>query len=109
VTYGDVESARAAVNNGQAWGAIYFTENYTDALVARTALWKDADNETLDQSEMRVWLDLSSKYVLLCIIPFFQFHDSSPHVTQRKQAQVEYVQLELKKKSNFGTADDLNT
>jgi len=59
--FSDVESAKGAVRSGHAWGALYFTDNYTDALVARAALWKDADNETLDQSEMRVWLDLSSK------------------------------------------------
>lgn len=62
----DVESARDAVKRGNAWGALYFTDNYTDALVARAALWKDADNETLDQSEMRVWLDLSSTPRKLC-------------------------------------------
>lgn len=45
---------------GDAWGALYFTENFTDALVARMALGRKADNETLDQSEMRVWLDMSS-------------------------------------------------
>lgn len=50
-----------AVRRGNAWGALYFTENFTDALVARMALGKDSDAETLDQSEIRVWLDMSSK------------------------------------------------
>lgn len=50
-----------AVRRGQAWGTLYFTENFTDALVARMLLGKEADNETLDQSEIRVWLDMSSK------------------------------------------------
>lgn len=50
---------------GEAWGAIYFTENFTDALVARMALGRDADEETLDQSEIRVWLDMSSKVTFL--------------------------------------------
>lgn len=59
--YPDPESARMAVRKGEAWGALYFTENYTDALVARMALGKDADEETLEQSEIRVWLDMSSK------------------------------------------------
>ncbi|XP_059488406.1 ABC transporter G family member 23-like [Neocloeon triangulifer] len=63
----DVESAQEAVRKGHAWGALYFTDNYTDALVARAALWKDADNETLDQSEMRVWLDLSNKHIGLML------------------------------------------
>lgn len=47
---------------GDAWGALYFTENFTDALVARMALGRESDDETLDQSEVRVWLDMSSEY-----------------------------------------------
>lgn len=38
--YADLESAINAVKEGQAWGAIYFNENYTDSLVARLALGK---------------------------------------------------------------------
>lgn len=60
--YPDPESAKLAVQKGEAWGALYFTENFTDALVARMALGKDTDEESLDQSEIRVWLDMSSKY-----------------------------------------------
>lgn len=50
-----------AVRKGHAWGTLYFTENFTDALVARMALGREADDETLEQSEIRVWLDMSSK------------------------------------------------
>jgi hypothetical protein len=50
-----------AVRRGKAWGTLYFTENFTDTLVARMLLGKEADEETLDQSEIRVWLDMSSK------------------------------------------------
>lgn len=60
--YPDPESARDAVRDGDAWGTLYFTENFTDALVARMALGREADEETLDQSEIRVWLDMSSKF-----------------------------------------------
>lgn len=63
--YPDPESAVGAVKRGDAWGALYFTENFTDALVARLALGKDADDETLDQSEIRVWLDMSSKFYIM--------------------------------------------
>ncbi|XP_037028883.1 ABC transporter G family member 20 isoform X3 [Bradysia coprophila] len=61
--YSDPESAIEAVKTGQAWGAVYFTENFTDALVARMALGRDADDETLDQSEIRVWLDMSNQQI----------------------------------------------
>lgn len=53
---------------GDAWGALYFTENFTDALVARMALGRESDDETLDQSEVRVWLDMSSKYSTIFIL-----------------------------------------
>lgn len=80
-------SAINAVERGNAWGALYFTENFTDALVARIALGKitnnndvykafkalflfyilktgrDADDETLEQSEIRVWLDMSNQQI----------------------------------------------
>jgi hypothetical protein len=60
-SYATTERALNAVRQGDAWGVLYFTENFTDALVARMALGKDSDEETLDQSEIRVWLDMSSK------------------------------------------------
>ncbi|XP_056644234.1 ABC transporter G family member 20 isoform X2 [Diorhabda sublineata] len=61
--YRTPEEAKDAVRMGDAWGALYFTENFTDALVARMALGKDADEETLDQSEVRVWLDMSNQQI----------------------------------------------
>lgn len=61
--YETPEEAQDAVRSGNAWGALYFTENFTDALVARMALGKDADEETLDQSEVRVWLDMSNQQI----------------------------------------------
>jgi len=61
--YKDPLSAINAVRMGDAWGALYFTENFTDALVARMALGKDSDEETLDQSEVRVWLDMSNQQI----------------------------------------------
>nr|CAD7450908.1 unnamed protein product [Timema bartmani]CAD7464386.1 unnamed protein product [Timema tahoe] len=59
--YDTTENALDAVRSGNAWGVLYFTENFTDALVARMGLGQYADEETLDQSEIRVWLDMSSK------------------------------------------------
>ncbi|XP_049823696.1 ABC transporter G family member 20 isoform X3 [Aethina tumida] len=61
--YETPEYAKEAVRRGEAWGALYFTENFTDALVARMALGKDTDEETLDQSEVRVWLDMSNQQI----------------------------------------------
>lgn len=36
--YQTSEAAVEAVRLGHAWGAVYFTDNFTDALVARMAL-----------------------------------------------------------------------
>lgn len=65
--YETPEDAINAVKDGEAWGVLYFTENFTDALVARMALGKDSDEETLDQSEIRVWLDMSNQQIGLMI------------------------------------------
>lgn len=62
-----------AVKVGDAWGALYFTENFTDALVARMALGRESDDETLDQSEVRVWLDMSSEYNVRPILSVSHF------------------------------------
>lgn len=89
--YADPEAAVEAVRTGHAWGALYFTDNFTDALLARMQLGKlsnwayhvcfernvchmlilklccsigqTADDETLDQSEIRVWLDMSNQQI----------------------------------------------
>ncbi|XP_076265826.1 ABC-type transporter snustorr isoform X2 [Rhynchophorus ferrugineus] len=63
VFYPDLNSAIQAVSRGEAWGAMHFTDNFTDALVARIALGKDSDEETLDQSEIRVHLDMSNQQI----------------------------------------------
>lgn len=38
--YPNLDSALNAVKTGKAWGAVYVTENFTDALIARIALGK---------------------------------------------------------------------
>ncbi|XP_026814673.1 ABC transporter G family member 20 isoform X1 [Rhopalosiphum maidis] len=65
--YETPEKAINAVKVGDAWGALYFTENFTDALVARMALGRESDEETLDQSEVRVWLDMSNQQIGLML------------------------------------------
>ncbi|XP_011501570.1 PREDICTED: ABC transporter G family member 20 isoform X2 [Ceratosolen solmsi marchali] len=71
--YPDPESAMEAVRKGKAWGTLYFTENFTDALVARMLLGKEADEETLDQSEIRVWLDMSNQQIGLMLARNLQY------------------------------------
>ncbi|XP_043272865.1 ABC transporter G family member 20 isoform X2 [Venturia canescens] len=71
--YEDPESAMEAVRRGQAWGTLYFTENFTDALLARMMLGNGADEETLDQSEIRVWLDMSNQQIGLMLARNLQY------------------------------------
>ncbi|XP_067007044.2 ABC transporter G family member 23 [Anabrus simplex] len=78
--YADPESAIAAVRTGSAWGAIYFTENYTDSLVQRILSYEiqppddftnrsidDFSDSTMDDilnnSEMMVWMDMSNQHI----------------------------------------------
>lgn len=65
--YDTLPDAIAAVRSGDAWGAIYFNENYTDSLVARLALGEVADDETIESSEVRVWLDMSNQQIGLML------------------------------------------
>ncbi|OAD53261.1 ABC transporter G family member 23 [Eufriesea mexicana] len=71
--YPDPDSAMDAVRKGNAWGTLYFTENFTDALVARMALGREADDETLEQSEIRVWLDMSNQQIGLMLARNLQY------------------------------------
>ena len=64
IYYDTVDDGLDAVKQGDTWGLLYFTENFTDALIARMALGQNSDEETLDQSEIRLWLDMSSKSIL---------------------------------------------
>ncbi|XP_036323033.1 ABC transporter G family member 23 isoform X2 [Rhagoletis pomonella] len=61
--YTKLEEAKDAVRVGKAWGVLYITENFTDAFVARVALGRDADDETIEQSEIKVWLDMSNQQI----------------------------------------------
>ncbi|XP_026316608.1 ABC transporter G family member 23 isoform X1 [Hyposmocoma kahamanoa] len=65
--YADLTSALNAVKEGDAWGALYFNENYTDSLFARLALADTADDETIESSEVQVWLDMSNQQIGLML------------------------------------------
>lgn len=71
--YETPELATEAVRRGKAWGALYFTDNFTESLVARMALGRDTDEDTLDQSEIRVWLDMSNQQIGLMLSRNLQY------------------------------------
>ncbi|XP_029722839.1 uncharacterized protein LOC109432202 [Aedes albopictus] len=62
-TYSDLDSLVDGVIRGDVCGALYFSDNFTDALVARIALGSDADEETLMQSEIRVWVNKNNPLI----------------------------------------------
>ncbi|KAK4337260.1 hypothetical protein RND71_044163 [Anisodus tanguticus] len=50
-----IESAR----NGEAWGAIAFKQNFSSALSERLMMGLSADNHTIDQSNIYIFLDMT--------------------------------------------------
>ncbi|KAF2888833.1 hypothetical protein ILUMI_17340 [Ignelater luminosus] len=65
--YPDPKSAIEAVKNSDVHGALYMSDNFTDALVARWALKSDVDEETLDQSEVKIWLDTADQQIKITL------------------------------------------
>ncbi|CAH0763232.1 unnamed protein product [Diatraea saccharalis] len=67
IQYANLSAAQRAVREGDAWGVLYFNENYTDSLVARLALADTADEETVHLSDIQVWLDMSNQQIGLML------------------------------------------
>lgn len=57
-----LEDAIESVKHGKVVGVLYITENFTASAEQRIDKGKDIDNEVLDFSEIKVWLDMSSKF-----------------------------------------------
>lgn len=62
VPYRDKASAIEAVKEGNAWGAVYISNNFSDALLERLFQGHNINDNILEQSEIKVWLDLSSMH-----------------------------------------------
>ncbi|XP_073969896.1 ABC-type transporter snustorr isoform X3 [Rhodnius prolixus] len=71
--YRRLEDALDAVKQGDAWGVIHFNENFTDALSARMILGQTSDEETLEESQFSVWLDMSNQQIGLMLNRDLQF------------------------------------
>lgn len=65
VPYRDKASAIQAVKDGDAWGAVYISSNFSDALLQRLFQGQSISDNILEQSEIKVWLDLSSMHKIL--------------------------------------------
>ncbi|KAJ6637729.1 ABC transporter G family member 20, partial [Pseudolycoriella hygida] len=62
-SYSSQEAAVEAVRRGEVWAALVFPETFTDSLVSRVNQGIEADNETLDESEIRIWVDMSNQQI----------------------------------------------
>lgn len=61
VPYTNLEEAKDGVTHGKVVGVIYMSHNFSESAERRYQDGKDAENETLDFSEIKVWMDMSSK------------------------------------------------
>ncbi|CAG9829052.1 unnamed protein product [Diabrotica balteata] len=61
IQYNSLEKAKDAVVHGQIVGAMYMDFNFTSNLKERIENGRDADSETISLSEIKVWMDMSSK------------------------------------------------
>lgn len=55
------EDAFNEVKRGRAWGAMIFSQNYSESLVQRTEEGRDATDWVLESSAVDVRIDMSSK------------------------------------------------
>nr|CAD7455720.1 unnamed protein product [Timema tahoe] len=61
--FDDLESAKHAVESGLAWGTMHFSQNYSDSLVRRLENVRGADELTIDNSDIHIWMDMSNQQI----------------------------------------------
>nr|CAD7424981.1 unnamed protein product [Timema monikensis] len=61
--FNDLESAKHAVESGLAWGTMHFSQNYSDSLVRRLENVRGADELTIDNSDIHIWMDMSNQQI----------------------------------------------
>ncbi|KAG5872759.1 hypothetical protein JTB14_030154 [Gonioctena quinquepunctata] len=63
VQFFSLEDAKEAVTHGEVVGVLYMSANLTPASEQRIEKGKDIDDETLDLSQIKVWLDMSNRQI----------------------------------------------
>lgn len=63
IHYPDLESAAEAVRRGQTWGVIAIGANFSTALQYRFLLGVDADNKTIEDSSINIYLDMTNQQI----------------------------------------------
>lgn len=59
--YDKLDEAKEDATHGKIVGVMYLSSNFTDTSEMRIEKGKDAESEILDLSEIKVWMDMSSK------------------------------------------------
>lgn len=62
--FSDLDSGKLAVSKNDAWGLLYFGENYTISLAERYNLGGSITDDVLESGLVEAWTDKSSKYPL---------------------------------------------
>ncbi|CAG2122306.1 unnamed protein product, partial [Medioppia subpectinata] len=66
-----LEEARQAVVDGKAWAALHFSHNYSYALNQRRVLAGLADNDTIESSNIKLYLDMSNQVIGFVLLRSF--------------------------------------
>ncbi|KAL4708562.1 hypothetical protein ACJJTC_014170 [Scirpophaga incertulas] len=62
IPYNNTEDAKRAVSTGELYGALYFPQNFSEALAARVREGDVAD-DVVDDSTISVWIDVSNHQI----------------------------------------------
>ena len=71
VPYDTLEDARQAVVDGKAWAAVHFESNYSYSLNQRRLLAGRADNDTIDSSNIKLYMDMSNQVIGFVLLRTF--------------------------------------
>ncbi|CAG9862958.1 unnamed protein product [Phyllotreta striolata] len=63
VYYESLDKAKEDAIHGKIIGVMYLSSNFTDTLEIRIKDGKDADEEIVDLSEIKVWMDMSNRQI----------------------------------------------
>lgn len=61
ITYDDLDTAFHDIKTGKIVGVIYMAENFTESFEERLNLGRSVSVEVVEFSQIKVWLDMSSK------------------------------------------------
>ncbi|KAL1467461.1 hypothetical protein MTO96_042163, partial [Rhipicephalus appendiculatus] len=104
IPYSDLDSALNAVRAGSAWGAIAIGANFSAALHYRFFLGVNADNRTIEDSSINVYLDMTNQqigYTLQKTI-FEAFSSFSADILKRMNKNPALAQLPVIKAPIYG-------